>query len=129
MMMTTAVELKRRVELARGGRRRARLPLDLRRALVAHVRARRERGVAWSAIEAEVGVSAKRLYAWMSARSAAKASTAITVRPRLSAVRVVPDHVRGRDERGLIIVRGARSVSVEGLSVRDVAELLAELSL
>lgn len=129
MMMTTAVELKRRVELARVGKRRARLPGDLRRALVAHARARRERGVAWSAIEAEVGVSSKRLYAWMSARSSLKASTAITVSSRLSAVRVVPDVTRGRDERGLIIVRGARGVSVEGLSVRDVASLLRELSL
>ena len=128
-MMTTAIELKRRVELARSGKRRARLPADLRRAVVAHVRARRERGVAWSAIETEVGVSAKRLHVWLRSASLMKASTAVTVRPRLSAVRVVPDVTRGRDERGLIIVRGARGVSVEGLRVSDVAALLRELSL
>lgn len=133
-MMTTGLELKRRVELARGGKRRARLPGDLKRALIAHVRARRERSVAWSVIEAEVGVSSKRLYAWMSARSSSKASTAITVTSRLSAVRVVSEHSRSREEReheshGLIVVRGARGVSVEGLRVSDVAALLRELSL
>lgn len=128
-MMTTVADLKRRVELVRGVKARARLPDDLRRAVVAHVRARRERGVAWSAIETEVGVSAKRLHVWLRAAPRMKASTAITVRSRLSPVRVVPDVVRSRDDRGLIVVRGARGVSVEGLSVRDVAMLLSELSL
>jgi transposase-like protein len=128
--MVTTADLKRRVALVRSGKRRARLPDDLKRALVAHVRARRERGDAWSAIEAEVGVGAKVLHVWLRAASA-KTSTAIIVRPRLSAVRVVPDADRGRVDghRQLIVVRGARGVSVEGLSVRDVAVLLRELSL
>lgn len=128
--MVTTTDLKRRVALVRIGKRRARLPEDLKRALVAHVRARRERGDTWSAIEAEVGVGAKVLHVWLRASTSAKASTAITIRPRLSAVRVVPDVVRGRVDGGqLIVVRGARGVSVEGLSVRDVAALLRDLSL
>jgi len=98
MKHTAAIGLRRQVELVRAGGVRARLPVELKQAVLAHVRARRERGVTWSAIETEVGVSAKRLHVWLRSASRMKASTAITLRPRLSPVRVVPDAVRGRDD-------------------------------
>lgn len=129
MNQTTAMGLRRQVELARAGRERLQLPAALKDALVVHVRARRERGAAWSAIESEIGVSAKRLHMWLRKSARMKASAQVVMRPRFSAVRVVPEVARGRDERGVLVVRGAHGVSVEGLSVSDIAALLRELSL
>lgn len=115
------------MDLVRAGGVRARLPVELKQAVLAHVRARRERGVAWSAIEDEVGVSAKRLQLWLRGVSRVKQPAAVVGRPRMVPVRVVSRPMVAM--RGEIVVRGARGVSVEGLSVRDVAMLLAELSL
>jgi hypothetical protein len=129
MNMTTAVGLKRQVELARAGRERLQLPVALKQALVVHVRARRERGVPWSVIESEVGVSAKRLHMWLRKAVRVKAPARVAMRPRLSAVRVMPDVARSHHERGALVVHGARGVSIEGLSVSDVAGLLRELAL
>jgi hypothetical protein len=127
MKHTAAIGLRRQVELVRGGGARARLPVELKQAVLAHVRARRERGVTWSAIEDEVGVSAKRLHTWLRVVSRAKSPAAVVVQPRMVPVRVVSRPVSAL--RGEIIVRGPRGVTVEGMSVADVAELLAELSL
>jgi len=129
MNQTTAVGLRRQVELARAGTERLQLPVALKQAVIAHVRARRERGVPWAAIESEVGVGAKRLHVWLRVSARRRASATVVMRPRLSAVRVVPEVARGRDERGVLVVRGARGVWVEGLSVSDIAALLRELSL
>jgi len=120
----TSSSLRRRVEAVSGGRSHVRLPAGLKQEVVAYARARRSRGASWRVIAAEVGVSDKRLYAWLhgSASSLAKRPQMIPVRVTARAV-AVP--VAARRE---IIVRGPCGVTIEGMDWRDVAELLSELS-
>lgn len=124
----SVTELRRRVEASRGGRAYARLPAELKRVVVEHARARRAIGASWRVIGREVGVDAKRLQVWLrESPPRPAASTALALRPRMIPVRVTARPVPAATARE-IIVRGPRGVSVEGLSVSDVAALLMELS-
>jgi hypothetical protein len=125
----SVMELRRRVEASRCGRAYARLPADVKRLVVEHARARRASGASWRVIGREVGVDDKRLQVWLRDASSARpaAATALALRPRMIPVRVTARAVQATMRRE-IVVRGPRGVSVEGLSVSDVAALLKELS-
>lgn len=124
------MELRRRVEASRGGRAYVRLPADVKRLVIEHARARRASGASWRVIGREVGVDDKRLQVWLRDASSSPrpaAATALALRPRMIPVRVTARPMPAATARE-IILRGPRGVSVEGLSVSDVAALLMELS-
>ena len=109
----TKRQLQAAVEAARAGRRRARLPAELKTAVAAYCVERRAAGAPWSELSADLSVGATQLQKWTGGARGSK----------LQRVRVVdaPAETSG------LCLELPGSARVTGLSVADVAALLRAL--
>lgn len=92
-------------------------PEELRRAAVEYRRLREDEGAGVAEVAAELGVSGVSLARWSSKRERSES--------RFRAIEVVAEPL-GRATAA--VVYGPRGLRVEGLSVAEVAELIARLS-
>ena len=111
----TKDELIRQVRAAQARGQRARYAPPVRAAAIQYATELRATNVSWRDISKELGVGASLVQRW------------ITGRPRLLPVKVIaPAPTTARSHVG-VIVHGPRGVRVEGLSMGELAELLARL--
>lgn len=109
----TKRQLQAAVEAARAGRRRARLPAELKASVAAYCVERRAAGASWSELSAELSVGETQLQKW----------TGGTRGSKLQRVRVVG----APPTSSALCLELPGSARVTGLSVADVAALLRAL--
>ena len=111
-------DLRRRVQALGLRTRGARLPAELRGAIIRHARARRQHGDGVRQIALSIGVSPESIRRWTTMSQPAETRA------------LVPVVVRDRDDVavGTVAVIAPSGYRVEGLSVASAAELLRQLA-
>ena len=110
----TKRQLQAAVEAARAGRRRARLPAELKASVAAYCVERRAAGAPWSELSAELSVGETQLQKWTGSKRGGS---------KLQRVHVVSAPAMSSS----LCLELPGSARVTGLSVADVAELLRAL--
>ena len=108
----TRTELQAAIQRARKGRKRARLPAELKAAVLAHYAERRAVGARWAEIAAELSVAETQLQRWSAERGS-----------KLQRIEVVNSPVASSE----LCLELPGAVRVTGLSIVDIAALLREL--
>ena len=109
----TKRQLQSAVEAARAGRRRARLPAELKAAVAAYCVDRRAVGRPWSELSSELSVAETQLQKWTGAARGSKLQRVSVVDPPAAT--------------SALCLELPGSARITGLSVADVAALLREL--
>ena len=116
----TKYDLKRRIKGARRGRR-GRYPADLKNAVNEYADLRKAAGLTFKEVAAELGISRHTMVGWRTLKGPKK---------KLRRVRVVKSSRRPKNEVGAesVTVRFPNGVTVDGLNIPEVAELMRSLS-
>lgn len=111
--MITNAEIRREIESTRDGRGFARPKAELKKQILTVVEERRRAGETMEQIAAELGLAKSSLDRWRRQASAGR-------RKRLVRVKV-------RDTSSALVLRGPCGLTIEGLGIDDLAELVRRL--
>ena len=116
----TKYELKRRIRAARK-RRGSRYPVDLQRSIEEYSELRQAAGLTFREVAGELGINWHTMMGWRKRKQARK-----KVRP----VRIVADRRQrqAKPSATSVLVRFPSGVTVDGLDIAQVAELMRSLS-
>lgn len=111
--MDEHADLRTEIESSRDGRGFARPKAELKKRIVAHVEQRRDVGETMEQIAADIGVAKSSLERWRRTRSAGRRKKLVRVKVRATSSSAV--------------VRGPCGLTIEGLGIEDLAELVRRL--